>query len=643
MASKNELRDSYNYIWSTFYEGNVSLLEGVQFVGSVSSRRNTYDVYNKGTVFFTVEQDRKLKNNINIILWQEIKLLLNEINFRGVKAFRASELLKIINFDSDSAKIIDLVGKLDPTSRENYSLRQYARVLTICYILCALGKLRAETVGNKVVFFPEEQEAPTGMMSSRYLLNLRYKGNRDGQEFYEGTGEWLIIWFNLFRGSASVVSRQEIEKYKSIIDILEYPYIDSQIVLEKIKETDYFNNLYDGLEERLQIKRINLIMDALCFQDILQKQIDGSYYVEGRDKHGLSIQDLRRDRLQRQIDDSKEKTEAMRKTLETGISEYRAPAISYSEETSDQLQLEPEPKTVNREIRLQELRERIQDLKRRKERLTQQLTSKLEEEKEGITEVSKTVFIRQLDQKIDSLNLDIIDSIEIIEENKPGVKGTENIRDINKLMGFFQLHDESDQYSSSFLMEELNLSKSTISTFRRMLADFALIEANMGSVFKLNSSGKKFASFLPEEYDDGQETIDLTEKQRELLLGELALSHIRSSGPILTQIILFLRFCADSSLGWVPKRRNMSIGENRKVVVNKVFRTDYDFQQDNTTVTLNNLLRWVRNYCQELGLIEKMPEGDRNFDYYTLSEKGYAVLKKIIMREELANDGGKKN
>jgi hypothetical protein len=152
--------------------------------------------------------------------------------------------------------------------------------------------------------------------------------------------------------------------------------------------------------------------------------------------------------------------------------------------------------------------------------------------------------------------------------------------------------------------------------YLRLALDFEMIEP-CGNRFAVTSNGKEYLSNLnPYAFGNMSEqlpSLDLTNEQKRLLL------RILTNGNWTVHkvdIYWFLRFIEVTDGEWIPNVREFA--QEKLDLVNGLFGVSYKSR------TMFELLNWNYNYCEELGLVERI-KTDTKYDRIYLTPLGVEV------------------
>lgn len=142
-----------------------------------------------------------------------------------------------------------------------------------------------------------------------------------------------------------------------------------------------------------------------------------------------------------------------------------------------------------------------------------------------------------------------------------------------------------------------------------------LIEKNNN--FYLTKNGIEYISnFNPYIFQNKNvSSIDLTNAQKRLILQ--VLTNGNWDGKVhKVNIYWFLRFIEVTGGDWLPK--NAPFDKDKLEIARGLFKVHYNF------LTMQQFLNWCSNYCEELGLIEKV-KSTSNYDSIVLTPLGVEV------------------
>jgi len=203
------------------------------------------------------------------------------------------------------------------------------------------------------------------------------------------------------------------------------------------------------------------------------------------------------------------------------------------------------------------------------------------------------------------------------------------LRWLNKILKTFV-----DQGSEILSFEEISIpftGRTNFICYKRLALDFEMFEEKNNHYY-LTKYGKEFIENLsPYIFRTGNvSSIDLTNEQRRLLLK--ILTNGNWEGKIhKMNIYWFMRFIEVTDGNWLPKR--YPFDTEKLQIARGLFKVSYSYR------TMYEFLNWCCNYCEELGLIERI-KSTTDFDRLVLTPLGVEVnnifsmdltLKKIRM------------
>ena len=146
--------------------------------------------------------------------------------------------------------------------------------------------------------------------------------------------------------------------------------------------------------------------------------------------------------------------------------------------------------------------------------------------------------------------------------------------------------------------------------------DFELIEIKNNKYY-LTKNGEDFIeNFSPYVFSTSNtSSIDLTNEQKRLILKILTNGNWEDKVHKIN-IYWFMRFFEVTSGTWLPK--NYNISPERLEIAKGLFKVSYKGR------TMFEFLNWCYNYCNELGLVEKI-KSTTEYDQIILTPLGVEV------------------
>lgn len=154
--------------------------------------------------------------------------------------------------------------------------------------------------------------------------------------------------------------------------------------------------------------------------------------------------------------------------------------------------------------------------------------------------------------------------------------------------------------------------------YKRLALDFEMI-IEKNNEFLLTQSGVEFIeNFNPYVFQsDNVSSIDLTNEQKRLILKILTNGNWEEKVHKMN-IYWFLRFIEVTGGDWLPKR--FPFDQDKLEIAKGLFKVSYNSR------TMQQFLNWCSNYCEELGLTERI-KSTTSYDYdkITLTPLGVEV------------------
>jgi hypothetical protein len=152
--------------------------------------------------------------------------------------------------------------------------------------------------------------------------------------------------------------------------------------------------------------------------------------------------------------------------------------------------------------------------------------------------------------------------------------------------------------------------------YKRLALDFEMIYEQNNN-FHLTKYGKEYIdNFSPFVLQTNNvSSLDLTNEQRRLLLKILTNGNWEEKIHKMN-IYWFLRFLEVTNGDWLPKR--YPFDQDKLDITRGLFKVSYNYR------TMQQFLNWCCNYCEELGLIEKI-KSTTSYDRLVLTPLGVEV------------------
>lgn len=190
------------------------------------------------------------------------------------------------------------------------------------------------------------------------------------------------------------------------------------------------------------------------------------------------------------------------------------------------------------------------------------------------------------------------------------------LRWLNKILKpFADFH--KDTLTKSELAKYFSSPTSTnFKCYLRLALDFEMVD-DYGKQYRITPNGKEYVAnynpYVSACSPTELPSLDLTNEQKRLLL------RILTNGNWTVHkvnIYWFLRFIEVTGGEWVPNAREF--GQEKLDLVNGLFSVSYKDR------TMFELLNWNCNYCEELGLVERIKTGTK-YDRVYLTPLGVEV------------------
>jgi hypothetical protein len=158
--------------------------------------------------------------------------------------------------------------------------------------------------------------------------------------------------------------------------------------------------------------------------------------------------------------------------------------------------------------------------------------------------------------------------------------------------------------------------RTNFNCYKRLALDFEMI-TEKNDVYYLTTNGKDFIdNFNPYVFKNSYvSSIDLTNEQKRLLL-KILTNGTWDDKIHKMNIYWFLRFLEVTNGDWLPKR--FPFEKDKLEIARGLFKVSYSFQ------TMQQFLNWCCNYCEELGLVERI-KSTTSYDRLILTPLGVEV------------------
>ncbi|OGU11403.1 MAG: hypothetical protein A2X61_07665 [Ignavibacteria bacterium GWB2_35_12] len=192
------------------------------------------------------------------------------------------------------------------------------------------------------------------------------------------------------------------------------------------------------------------------------------------------------------------------------------------------------------------------------------------------------------------------------------------LRWLNKIMKtFVDLNKRILTYDEIFIpFQNQTNSKTNFNCYEKIASDFELIEIKNNKYY-LTKNGDDFIKNLsPYVFlTSNPSSIDLTNEQKRLILKILTNGNWENKVHKIN-IYWFMRFLEVTNGTWLPKNHNI---ESAKLEIAKgLFKVSYKGR------TMFEFLTWCYNYCNELGLVERI-KSTSEYDQIILTPLGVEV------------------
>ncbi len=212
--------------------------------------------------------------------------------------------------------------------------------------------------------------------------------------------------------------------------------------------------------------------------------------------------------------------------------------------------------------------------------------------------------------------------------------GVTSITWLKKFMAMFLAISENDLVDEMpwKTLKRMFSSSTNFYVLKRLAEDFEMISVRTLKKSKrviLTGAGRTFGNDLLLEcslHKIGLSCIssrDLTLSQKRLLLEILLNGNFTK---IKVNIFHFLRFVHLTEGGWLPKQSTKLTAAEQQFL-NNMFKASYNAR------TLNDLVLQTCTFCEELGLVEKLPVKDQLYDnvmFTTLGSRVYNYFEQLL-------------
>ena len=292
-----QLKEMMQKLWDAI-NFNESFISSLEFVGSVTKTgKNSYDVYFSNSLYFVIPKPKLQRAMFNVINKEEVEMIAEHLEKNKDKftnEFAALELKNSIDFKnkeiSEKLKIVEIITAIDKNEGTPDRDNAYFRVLQICYVLVALGKLELIDKGNKVFFklrnVQNVEPSATINLPSTNFSGLSF-ADRFGDEtpalIFKKENNYFFVTVNNFRGNIQIISQEELALIEKTI--ADFPR--NTFIVEKISERIDFRNkenkaiaFYKEYEEPQYItQRVRYSLYILCMLGRLTREKEGRHFV----------------------------------------------------------------------------------------------------------------------------------------------------------------------------------------------------------------------------------------------------------------------------------------------------------------------------------------------------------------------------
>jgi len=188
------------------------------------------------------------------------------------------------------------------------------------------------------------------------------------------------------------------------------------------------------------------------------------------------------------------------------------------------------------------------------------------------------------------------------------------LRWLNKILKPFHDFKKEDltfeEISSNFT------GRTNFNCYKRLAIDFEMF-SEYSNNYILSKNGKYFIdNFNPYVFrNNNVSSIDLSNEQKRLILQILTNGNWKDKIHKIN-IYWFLRFIEVTNGDWIPKR--ISFDQAKLEILRGLFKVSYNYR------TMQQFLNWCNNYCEELGLTERV-KSNENYDRLILTPLGVEV------------------
>lgn len=188
------------------------------------------------------------------------------------------------------------------------------------------------------------------------------------------------------------------------------------------------------------------------------------------------------------------------------------------------------------------------------------------------------------------------------------------LRWLNKILKPFH-HYQKDKLSFQEIFSSFT-GLTNFNCYKRLALDFEMIVVKENSFILTNNGIQFIENFNPYVFQSNNvSTIDLSNEQKRIILKILTNGNWEDKVHKMN-IYWFLRFIEVTKGDWLPKRSPFD--QDKLEISRGLFKVSYSCQ------TMQQFLNWCSNYCEELGLTERV-RSTTNYDSVILTPLGVEV------------------
>ncbi len=190
------------------------------------------------------------------------------------------------------------------------------------------------------------------------------------------------------------------------------------------------------------------------------------------------------------------------------------------------------------------------------------------------------------------------------------------LRWLNKILKPFHDFQTNSLSVDKIFSNSKFTGQTNFNCYKRLALDFEMI-VEKENQFTLTNNGIEFIeNFNPYVISsDNVSSIDLTNEQKRLILKILTNGNWEDKVHKVN-IYWFLRFIEVTNGDWLPNK--FPFDKDKLEIVQGLFKVSYKHR------TMKEFLNWCSNYCEELGLIERV-KSTTNYDKIVLTPLGVEV------------------